>query len=271
MKRFENVLVASDLDGTLLDSRKNVGEKTRRAIEFFMDNGGRFTVSTGRLVASFLMLKDKLCWNAPLILANGCQIYDFAAERTLAACYLPRDCRPAMQAILDDFPGTCLEAYSHMACDMVRPNAVSRAHAESFGFGFMARANAADLPDKVFKTLFTNDHETLCRIRERVERDLPQLNVMFSSEVFLEVFSGETDKGRGTLKLASLLGIPPERVYAVGDQENDLTLLRAAGVSYAPANSVPAVLAEADVVLPDNDHDAVAALIEDLCTRYPDR
>ena len=269
LNRFKNVLIVTDLDGTLLDSTKNIGEQTKSVIEYFISEGGRLTFATGRLVASLESLRNKLIWNAPVIFANGSQVYDYETEKLLWECNIPNEKRAFLQSILSDFPGTCMEVYRHLHCNMININEISTRHAKGFGFGYVESSNIADVEGDVAKVLFTNSHEVLEKIRDRIESESSDLKVRFSNDVFLEVFSAETDKGKGTLRLAEYLGIDKKDVYTAGDQENDFDLLNAAAVSFAPANAVPSVRAVADIILPDNDHNTIAALIGHLSDRYP--
>ena len=270
LNRFEHVLIVTDLDGTLLDSNKNVGEKTKSAVDYFISQGGNFTFATGRLVASFESARKKLRWNAPVVFANGCQIYDYSTEKMLWECCIPDEYRPGLQKVLDSFPGTCLEVYRHLHCDMIRINEISRIHASKFGFGFETPEDIFGVSGGMTKVLFTNEHSVLERIRDVIESEMPGLKVRFSNDVFLEVFSSATDKGCGTLRLAEMLGVSRKDIYTAGDQENDLDLLGAAAIAFAPENAVPRVRRAADVILPDNDSDTIAALIGHLCRIYPD-
>ena len=271
MNRFKNVLIVTDLDGTLLDSTKNIGAETKSAIEYFISEGGNFTFATGRLVASFEALRNKLIWNAPVIFANGSQIYDYKTEKLIFECNIPNEKRAYLQQILSDFPGTCMEVYRHLHCDMININDISIKHAKGFGFGYVEQKDISFVDGNIAKVLFTNSHERLEKIRDRIEAEAPEFKVRFSNDVFLEVFSAHTDKGKGVLTLAELLGVDRKDIYTAGDQENDFDLLGSAEVAFAPENAVSSVKASADVVLPDNDHNTIAALISYISDRYPQR
>jgi hypothetical protein len=79
-----------------------------------------------------------------------------------------------------------------------------------------------------------------------------------STPTHLEVTRDGVDKVRGLAWLCATLDVAPHEVAAIGDGGNDLPMLRFAGVAVAPANAVPDVLAQADLVVADHDHDAVA-------------
>ena len=271
MNRFEKVLIVTDLDGTLLDSTKNIGTETKEAIEYFISEGGYFTFATGRLVASLESIRNKLIWNAPVIFANGSHIYDYKTEKIIWDCTIPNDKRAYLQNILSEFPGTCMEVYRHMHCDMINVNDISINHAKGFGFGYDVPKDIFEVEDGIYKILFTNTHEALEKIREKITAEEPSLNVCFSNDVYLEVFSSKTDKGIGARVLADILGVKSEDIYTVGDQENDLDLLRSASLAFAPENAVESVKSVADIILPDNNHNTIAALISCISKRYPSK
>ena len=77
MKLFEGKLILSDLDGTYLYDDHHISEENRAAVRYFMDNGGLFTVATGRSKAGMEHFFPELEINAPAILYNGSVIYDF--------------------------------------------------------------------------------------------------------------------------------------------------------------------------------------------------
>ena len=80
--------------------------------------------------------------------------------------------------------------------------------------------------------------------------------------------NGTTTKGMGKAEALRVVeeryGITPERVCAVGDADNDLPMLRAAGLGVAMGNALPEIQAEADLVIGANDTDAIAALVDGL-------
>ncbi len=268
MGRFEGVLIATDLDGTLLNSRKEIDLETWRAIAYFTEEGGLFTVATGRMFQSFRTLKDKVPYNAPVVFANGAQIYDYQTGQILWQLDLPASFAKAAQKLLDTFPEAALEIYTHDSCHVVQPNEITLEHMRSFQIPHTFCEKTSDVPGTWLKALLTAPPAVLQQAAEMAKGMATGAAFRFSTPYFLEMFNAETDKGRGVLRLAKLLDVSPEHVYTVGDQENDMDMLSVAAVSFAPKNADPKVLEEADVILPDNNHNTVAALITFLNKRY---
>ena len=76
-KIFDGYTLVSDMDGTLINSNKEISKENLDAIKYFVNNGGKFTVATGRMVASVECFLDRLNLDLPAILHNGGKIYDY--------------------------------------------------------------------------------------------------------------------------------------------------------------------------------------------------
>ena len=86
---FDGVLLASDFDNTLIYTEEalrsgvavpELSPENRAALEYFMAEGGRFTVATGRALAAFLRYAGSIPMNAPAVVCNGAALYDFEKQ-----------------------------------------------------------------------------------------------------------------------------------------------------------------------------------------------
>ena len=136
MGKFDGVLLASDFDNTILNTElprrtgcpiPPISQRNVEALRYFMDNGGRFAVATGRALPAFRMFAEQVPMNAPAVVCNGGALYDFKTERYLETMELPETIRPQGQDVLDRFPTAAVEAY-HMdnVIHAVRPNEYTR-------------------------------------------------------------------------------------------------------------------------------------------------
>ena len=106
---------------------------------------------------------------------------------------------------------------------------------------------------------------------------LPELKATFASRLqivrshplFVEATPPEVSKGRGVARLAAHLGIPQSATIAVGDNENDLSMVQWAGLGVAMGNAAPEVKAAADWIAPSVAEDGVAAVIERFILSVP--
>ena len=94
-----------------------------------------------------------------------------------------------------------------------------------------------------------------------------RLTVLRSHELFTEVTSPNASKGNALAFLAERYGIPPAEAIAVGDSDNDISMIRWAGLGVAMGNAAPEVIAAADLVAPSVAEDGLAVVIEELVLR----
>ena len=80
--KFQNVLLASDFDGTLKNDNGEITDDVKSAIKYYMNNGGKFTVCTGRIYQGFHLYSPEYI-NAPVLLGNGAMAYDYEKEKNL--------------------------------------------------------------------------------------------------------------------------------------------------------------------------------------------
>ena len=101
--------------------------------------------------------------------------------------------------------------------------------------------------------------------RETVRKFLvsnPSITTVCGGYNNLEFTRADANKGVGLRKLAEILGVNPDATMAIGDTENDLAIIEAAGIGVAMGNATDAVKARADYVTTTNTKDGVAAAIE---------
>ena len=105
MGKFDGVLLASDFDNTILNTERPrrtgcpippISQRNVEALRYFMDNGGRFAVATGRALPAFRMFAEQVPMNAPAVVCNGGALYDFKTERYLETMELPETIRSGL-------------------------------------------------------------------------------------------------------------------------------------------------------------------------------
>ena len=102
------------------------------------------------------------------------------------------------------------------------------------------------------------DHSTLVESEAKLRRLELDINLVYSAPHYLEITRRGVTKGAAVANLTRFLGIPPERVAAVGDGENDISMFEVAGLAIAMGNAAPHVQQAADLVAPSNDEDGLA-------------
>ena len=280
MGKFTGVLLASDFDNTLIYTEEALRtgapvpplpERNRRALEYFMAQGGRFAVSTGRALAAFIKYADMVPMNAPGVVCNGAALYDFGTGEYLETALLDRKALERGQAVLDRFPEAAVEAY-HIdnVIHAVQPNRFTRQHEHLTKVGVTEAPSLLEVPLPLGKLLFEAEHQTLEAVVSFL-RDrgwAGDYELIFSGQTLLEMTVKGANKGGMVRRLARHLGVSMEHVYCVGDEANDIPMLTAAREGFAPANCIPAVRACGATIVCDAREGALADVVECLGGRY---
>ena len=280
MGRYDGILLASDFDRTLTDPAGNVPKKNREAIRSFMEQGGRFTVASGRSVPMFRCKRALFESNAPTILYNGAVCYDFDAERVVFGTPLP-DMGGLIRTILERYPLKNVEtqAIEKHCAFLIEPE--RREMFRTLGVELYAQPYE-QISDPMYM-LFLGD--TFIR-PDDTTRDFqsgsPETDAMFSAcnawleeqgaftavrstRLNTEVLVRGVSKGAAARRLAKLYGC--HTLVCVGDAMNDLAMLEEADRCFTPADGdleIRALLGEKLCVAAPCTAGAIADVIERL-------
>ena len=281
MGKFTGVLLASDFDNTLvytesalkgLEPIPELLPENRQAIEYFMAEGGTFSIATGRALPSFEVVRPGLPMNGPAILFNGAAIYDFKAEQYLCTAFLPDTVRPHIMQVLDAWPEAAVELYhDDNAIFALHANELTLAHLHLTHEATKMLETIDQAPSPISKALFEIVPEKMAALHRYVT-DMPwasRYEIVPSSSFLLELTAKGASKGDMVQRLAQLLHIAPQNVYCVGDHANDLGMLAVSAIPFAPANAIESVRQMPGIhILPDARNGTIAALIRQLDERY---
>lgn len=281
MGKFDGVLLCSDFDNTLIYTEAALlggGElpplshENRQAIEYFMAEGGIFSVATGRALPSFAPIVPMLPMNGPSILFNGAAIYDFKTERYLATAFLPDDIREKLAPVEEAFPGLTCEIY-HDTCDIhiLHPNELTFNHMRLTESSATELKSIRQVPSPISKVLFEELGERSEALEEYIRGQswAGEFEIVRTGKFFLEITAKGATKGHMVRVLAERLNIRRENVCCIGDFYNDIPMLRFAGRAFAPGNAVDSVRQLPGItVLRDSQENAVAELIDRLDGLY---
>ena len=281
MGKFTGVLLASDFDNTLVYTESALKglapipellPENRQAIEYFMAEGGTFSIATGRALPSFEIVRPGLPMNGPAILFNGAAIYDFKAEQYLCTAFLPDTVRPHIMQVLDAWPEAAVELYhDDNAIFALHANELTLAHLHLTHEATKMLETIDQAPSPISKALFEIVPEKMAALHRYVT-DMPwasRYEIVPSSSFLLELTAKGASKGDMVQRLAQLLHIAPQNVYCVGDHANDLGMLAVSAIPFAPANAIESVRQMPGIhILPDARNGTIAALIRQLDERY---
>ncbi len=265
MGKFDGMLLCTDLDDTLLTDNKQVSEKNRKAIDYFKSEGGLFTFSTGRVPMGARLILEYVVPNAPIVCFNGGGIYDFSENKMLWSRKLDSDAISAVEYVDRRLDFVGIEICTEEKIYFSKINAKVREHQvlEKLPDNDL---DYHDIPEVWQKVLFMTEEHELNTVRRTISESpfADKYTFVQSSPWYYELLPKNSTKGDGLIQLGELCGIDRSRIIAVGDNENDLEMVKIAGVGIAVENAIPIVKSSADYITADNNSDAIAKVIYDL-------
>ena len=270
MGKFDGVLLASDFDDTLYGTDLTVSEENCRAISYFIREGGYFTVSTGRAHKTFAPYFHLAPINAPVVLSNGSCLYDFQADRVIEQTFLPDQVRGDLAQMAQAIPAVGFEAYHGEEVYLHHPNQITWNHLRrtSATDGVIERP-ILEMPLPWSKVILEQERAVLEQVRQYMLERWPSVyELIFSNQVLLELTRRGSNKGGMVLRLAEYLGVRRDRIYCVGDNENDIPMLELSAIPFAPSNCAPAVRAWGPRLLRSCNESCIAQIIGILDELY---
>lgn len=262
MGKFDGILLCADLDDTLLTDDKRVSDGNIGALKYFMNNGGMFTFATGRVPRGAELIREYIEPNAPMVCVNGAGIYDFQAKKFLWSMKLDNGMVDVMEYVDKNLPYAGIEASSEENVYFCKMNRIVEEHKRLEKFPDMY-ADYRNLPEEIMKVIFMVEEHELDGFKAAINgTDFPQrYSFIQSSPWYYELLPKGVSKGAGLTKLKELTGA--RFSIAMGDTENDISLMESADLGVAVANAIEPVKAAAGYVTKnDNNHDAVGEVIE---------
>ncbi len=261
-------LIAIDLDGTLLRNDKSVSQGNIDMIHKAIDNGVEMAICTGRPLEAIQHILDQLGTNTPdhysitynggLVLQNKtgkvASQMTMTMDEALRLYELTSSLDLPLEAVLIDavyqfpfpenYPGTYKETMNFLPF-------------KQFDMDNLDPATA------IFKVVVNTETEHL----EQQIGKLPnwffeEFEVMRSHPFQLEVMPKGIDKGAGVAHLAEILELTADQVMVIGDEENDLAMLKWAGTAVVMENGRPDMKVYADYITDTNENDGVAKAID---------
>lgn len=261
-------LIAIDIDGTLVDSSGKLRPKVIQTVKQAKDKGIKVVLCTGRPLPGVKPLLRQLdldeqddqyvvCFGGAVVettsgktlFEKGITYNDFVDLEAIA-----RKLQLHFHAISTDRIYTCNKDLGYYT--------LYEANLVSMGISYRTPEEMRDVP--LVKAMFVEDAETLDPAIAKREYFLPlndRLDLMKTASFYYEAYAKGVNKGNALLKLCEILGITEENIMAIGDEENDLSMLKIARLGVAMGNAISKLKEVADQITTDNDHDGVAEAI----------
>ena len=268
---FSGCLLACDIDGTLMANGK-INSRNVEKIEYFMSEGGYFSLSTGRTVGAVGPVLSIIKRVSPSVVANGCMIYDYENKKVLDELFLPEDEYYIAKKVLDMGLNVGIEAHSGETILNLNTTQETLDHQEYEWISGeeVTFEEASRYRWNKVVYLFDNDKD-LAAVKELIAGEGSSSRFIDTSAViggrkrnYYEQFPAGVSKASELDKLKKMLKIDKGCYFAMGDYYNDLEMIKAADISAVPSETPEDIKAYADFVAGKCEDGAVADFIDYL-------
>ena len=266
MGTFDGVLICTDLDGTLYKNDKTISKENKKAIEYFKREGGYFTFITGRLPYYSWDAFNAVEPNVPFGCINGGGVYDGDAKQYIWTMELPREAITLVRYIDGLFANVGIQLCCFDKTCFAKENSTTVRFREITGLPNI-QCNYNSFHEPIGKVIFCTDVERELLAVEAALKSheiADSFDYIRSERSLFEILPKGVNKGLALTKLAEHLRVDMAKTIAIGDYDNDASMLKAAGLGIAVANASKAALDAADVITVSNEEHAIAKVIYDL-------
>lgn len=277
---FHFSLVALDLDGTLLRNDKSISERAAKAVRAVEATGRYVAITTGRHPNSALRFFERMDALGPKSLAvcfNGSAVIDLCAFKKEGAPdslfgSLWEDTADAQElALLDretSAAGLDLHAYSKtnsLVLEKVTGYSTREIIHAKVAYTDRWNFKKGHESERYYKAVATGPKDLIDDFRPEISNKVrDSFEIMRTDDNFLEFIPHHNSKGSALIKLCSVLGVNIGECVAFGDAENDLVMIKNAGLGVAMGNAMDSLKKAADYVTLTNMQDGVAVVLEQL-------
>lgn len=255
-------MVAIDIDGTLLNSQRQVTDGVRAALRRAQDAGLVICLASGRLIPTLLPVAQQAGVRGPVVTCNGAYAEMEDGETVFSALLSPE----VQEELLDyaEANGITANVYQprRVLCNRESPY-LEMYRQRTGGQPLMMGANELK-NEPATKMIFIQ--EPLANERDAAHfapgDAAGKFHLTVSEPIYLEFLPPGVNKGVGVQAVAARLGLEASEVAAIGDYFNDLEMIEWAGLGAAMASGAPDVQRAADMVMPGHNEDGVAAFLD---------
>ncbi|MCY4107668.1 MAG: Cof-type HAD-IIB family hydrolase [Chloroflexi bacterium] len=268
-------LLALDVDGTICDYSSRIGDRTKRAIQTVEARGATIVIATGRRWPTAIRVIEPLEVCRYLIQSNGAVVRRIADKAVLNSRFIPHETAAELFALFRangvigvwyDIPG---RSHKLFVDGETSANRQLQLYSSSNPPAFVRLDSFSHLADAMHLVVFGEEsalHSVLAELEathsdtvRAIQWQSPRLEGLV-----LEVLAKDASKGWGLAWLAGQLGIDRDRVIAIGDDVNDIEMLRWAGTGIAMGNATGPAKAAADLVIGHVDEGGLAEYLESV-------
>lgn len=270
---FDNCLLASDIDGTII-ADKYISPENLKKIEFFMNEGGHFSLATGRSVGAVGMVLDCLKKVSASVVGNGSMIYDYENSKILYEVCIDKNDYEIVKKVMELDIEIGIELHTGERVFTLKRNKETDDHQiyEGLETTEISYDEAVKLGwNKVLYTFESEDdrEKTVGYLKSVVSASDIMNTVAFvdgRKRYYCEQLPKGVSKASTIPKLAEILGIENGKIFAIGDYYNDIEMLKTADISAAVAGAPEDITKHADYITKRSCEDGAVADFIDYLT-----
>lgn len=271
MTAWKPELIALDLDGTLLNSARQIPPGTRTAIGQARACGVKVIPCSGRHFSGTRPVAMQAGMGDAIVCGNGALVTTWQGETIFSKMLNPNRCLELLK-FCEEYRLGC-NLYANDILHTLSPNSVTKYYERlneqlpqdircPYRFVSDVKAAIEENAEKILKfEIFPLPDEPRNALLNMLKScsDMAEEGDLKTS---VELHASGVNKGTGLAEAARYLGIPMKNIMAVGDGENDVNMLKMAGLGAAMGNAVDEAKAAADIILPSHDEDGIAWAIQ---------
>ena len=260
-------IIATDLDGTLSNDEKIITPATKDALTAAQKAGIKVVLASARPAPGLLRECRALSvekYGGILMSYNGGCIVDAASMKVLYKTGIETETMRSVLRLLKAYPVTPILDDGKRFYVTDKNGYKVEYECQNNGMECTEVEDLAEFLDfSPVKVLMSVDPAEISNVQKSIAPHLPEgLAIVQTAPFYLEVIPRSINKGEGLKKVCELLQIPVSETIAFGDAENDIPMIKAAGIGVAMGNSTEAVKAAADFITSSNNDDGIAFALQ---------
>ncbi|MCM1053912.1 MAG: HAD family hydrolase [Bacteroides sp.] len=262
--KFENVIIMSDIDGTLVTDEKKLLPRDMEAIDRFREGGGIFTLATGRGYSMAKPIAERVGLDVPAVIFNGSAVYDFKEDKFLWHSALPESAKQIANELIEAFPDIAIEILCRDRVYVPSINRIEREHLALENVQpYMCRVDEID-EESWLKMLIAYPPEIIQNIIDFVNSRPDYTSCAHwvrSENHYFEMLPLGVNKGSGFQRLLEIMGREDAFTVGVGDYNNDIELIDLSSLGVAVGSAQREAKEVADLIVCDNNSGAISEVI----------
>lgn len=266
-------IIFLDIDGTLVNSKKEITPKTKEAILNIQKKGVKVAIASGRPSKGVIPFAEELqleAYDGYILPFNGCKIVNYQTKKSVYENTLSMEVVKKAYELSKEYNIELITYKGDYIISETDDNPYLLIESKINKMDVEKVDNLIEAIEEVpVKCLLIGDGEYLGSIEAEIKEKIGiEANVFRSEPFFIEIVPQGLDKAAAIEELIGKLGIKQEETIAFGDGYNDISMIKYAGLGVAMSNGCKPIKEVADYIASDNDHDGIAEVLNDVFQEY---